>query len=221
MSRINSIRSGCRDVFHAFLVKNANYDSLLEIPCLKLETQKPNKVVSFTKALRSTEYDAWVHFYEDDANFERLWNKPHVYLPIPKKFKGVISPDFSVYRDMPLIRQYWNIYRSRAIAHWLQENGVVVIPNIRFGDERTYKLSCAGITKHGVIAVGSHGCMKLVIERAYFQRGLNYVIESLKPSALIVYGAMPQEVFAPYQEMGIEILQFDSEFMQSRKAVDA
>lgn len=221
MSRINSIRSGCRDVFHAFLVKNANYDSLLEIPCLKLETQKPNKVVSFTKALRSTEYDAWVHFYEDDANFERLWNKPHVYLPIPKKFKGVISPDFSVYRDMPLIRQYWNIYRSRAIAHWLQENGVVVIPNIRFGDERTYKLSCAGITKHGVIAVGSHGGMKLVVERAYFQRGLNYVIESLKPSALIVYGAMPQEVFAPYQEMGIEILQFDSEFMQSRKAVDA
>lgn len=221
MSRINSIRGGCRDVFHAFLVKNANYDSLLEIPCLKLETQKPNKVVSFTKALRSTEYDAWVHFYEDDANFERLWNKPHVYLPILKKFKGVISPDFSVYRDMPLVMQYWNIYRSRAIAHWLQENGVAVIPNIRFGDERTYKLSCAGITKHGVIAVGSHGCMKLVIERAYFQRGLNYVIESLKPSALIVYGAMPQEVFAPYQEMGIEILQFDSEFMQSRKAVDA
>ena len=220
MSRLNSTRSGCRDVFRAFLVKNATYDSPLEIPCLQLETQKPNKVISFTKALLSTDYDAWVHFYEDDTAFERLWNKPNTYLPILKKFKGIISPDFSVYRDMPLVMQYWNIYRSRAIAFWLQDNGLAVIPNIRFSDERTYKLSCAGIQKHGVISVGSHGCMKLFTERAYFQNGLNYVIETLKPSTLVVYGAAPQEVFAPYQEMGIEILQFDSEFMQSRKVVN-
>lgn len=221
MSRLNSARSGCRDVFHAFLVKNATYDSPLEIPCLQPEKQKPNKVISFTKALHSTDYDAWVHFYEDDTAFERLWNKPNTYLPILKKFKGIISPDFSVYRDMPLVMQYWNIYRSRAIAFWLQDNGLAVIPNIRFSDERTYKLSCAGIQKHGVISVGSHGCMKLFTERAYFQNGLNYVIETLKPSTLVVYGAAPQEVFAPYQEMGIEILQFDSEFMQSRKVVNA
>lgn len=122
---------------------------------------------------------------------------------------------------MPLVMQYWNIYRNRAIAFWLQDNGLAVIPNIRFNDERTYKLSCAGIQKYGVIAVGSHGCMKLFTERAYFQNGLNYVIETLKPSTLVVYGAAPQEVFAAYQEMGIEILQFDSEFMQSRKVVNA
>ena len=37
MSRKNGTRSGCKDVFHAFLVKNATYDSPLEIPCLKTE----------------------------------------------------------------------------------------------------------------------------------------------------------------------------------------
>ena len=221
MSKINSTRSGCKDVFHAFLVKNATYDSPLEIPCLKLELQKPNKIISFTKALRSTDYDAWVHFYEDDIAFERLWNKPNTYLPILKKFKGVISPDFSVYRDMPLVMQQQNIYRSRAIGFWLQENGIAVIPNIRFGDDRTYKLSCAGIKKHGVIAIGSHGCTKLLTERAYFQNGLNYIINVLEPSILVVYGATPNEVFAPYKEMGVEILQFDSEFMQSRKMLSA
>lgn len=221
MTKVNSTRCGCRDVFHTFLVKNATYDSPLEIPCLQLEMQKPNKLISFTKALHSTDYDAWVHFYEDDASFERLWNRPNIYLPILKRFNGVISPDFSVYRDMPLVMQFWNIYRSRAIAFWLQENGLSVIPNIRFSDDRTYNLSCVGIKKHGVIAVGSHGCMKIFTERAYFQNGLNYVIETLKPTTLVVYGTTPQDVFNPYKEMGIEVLQFDSEFMQSRKVVSA
>ncbi len=53
--------------------------------------------------------------------FERIWTTPNKYLPIIKKFRGVITPDFSVYRDMPLVMQQWNIYRSRAIGHWLQE----------------------------------------------------------------------------------------------------
>ena len=118
MSKNNSTRNGCKDVFHAFLVKNANYDSSLEIPCLKNEFRTPQKLITFSKAIRSTEYDAWVHFYEDDTSFERLWNRPNTYLPILKKFKGVISPDFSVYRDMPLVMQQWNIYRCRALGHW-------------------------------------------------------------------------------------------------------
>lgn len=220
MSKINSTRKGCKDVFRAFLVKNATYDNFLEIPCLKSEAQKPLKLVVFSKAIHTKEYEAWVHFYEDDAAFERIWNNPNVYLPILKKFRGVITPDFSVYRDMPLVMQQWNIYRSRAIGHWLQENGVSVIPNIRWGDERTFELSCAGVKKHGVIAVGSHGCIKLVNDRKFFIDGLKYIMDTLKPEVLVVYGTTPDEIFKTYKEKGVEILQFDSDFMQSRKAVN-
>ena len=221
MSKNNCNRKGCKDVFHAFLVKNAQYDGSLEIPCLKKEIQKPEKMIPFSKAVHSNDYDSWVHFYEDDYLFERIWNKPNKYLDILKNFKGVITPDFSVYRDMPLVMQQWNIYRSRAIGFWLQENGITVIPNIRFGDERTYELSCAGISKNGVIAVGSHGCLKLVSDRYYFQTGLNYVIETLQPKTIVVYGSAPNEIFSYFRDTGIEILQFDSEFMKSRKAVNA
>ena len=161
ISSMHCTRKGCKDVFHAFLVKNATYDSPLEIPCLKAETRTPKRLIAFSKAAHSTETDAWVHFYEDDIAFERLWNRPKTYLPVLQKFKGVISPDFSVYRDMPLVMQQWNIYRSRALAHWLQENGVPVIPNIRFSDDRTFELACAGISRHAVIAIGSHGCISL------------------------------------------------------------
>lgn len=220
MIRKHSTRSGCKDVFHAFLVKDATYDNQLEIPRLKAETRKPDKLIVFSKAVHNTNYDAWVHFYEDDVEFERLWNRPNTYLPILKKFRGVISPDFSVYRDMPLVMQHWNIYRSRAIGFWLQKNGIPVIPNVRFGDNRTLELSCAGIDKHVVIAIGSHSCIKLLSERKYFADGLKYVVDKLEPTTIVVYGTAPNEIFDQYREMGIEILQFDSEFMQSRKAVN-
>ena len=143
MSQINSTRSGCPDVFNAFLVKNAIYDGALEIPRIGTVEDLPKKLVVFSKALKSTEYEAWVHFYEDDAAFERLWKNPRKYLQILKRFKGVIAPDFSLYRDMPLVMQLWNIYRSHAIANWLQENGIPVIANVRFGDERTYDYAVA------------------------------------------------------------------------------
>ena len=131
MAHINSTRSGCRDVFHAFLVKDSKYEGSLEIPILDRTDKKPNKVILFSKAIKSKDYDCWVVFYEDDGSFERIWNNPRKYLPILKKFKGVICPDFSVYRDMPLVMQFWNIYRSHAIGRWLQDNGIDVIANVR------------------------------------------------------------------------------------------
>lgn len=220
MSKVNSTRSGCKDVFHAFMVKNATYDGSLKIPCLKAEFGKPQKLIAFSKAIHSTDYDAWVHFYEDDVTFERLWNRPKTYLPILKKFEGVISPDYSIYRDMPLVMQQWNIYRGRAIGFWLQENGIPVIPNIRFGDERTFELSRAGVKKQSVIAVGSHVCIKLLNERRYFEKGLSYGVDTLEPTTIVVYGAAPGNIFAKYKAMGVEILQFDSDYsIAHRKAV--
>lgn len=220
MSKMNSTRSGCKDVFHAFLVENANYDGFLEIPTIEYGCFKPSKLISFSKCISSKEYDSWVHFYEDDAAFERIWKNPRRYLPVLKKFAGVICPDFSLYRDMPLVMQFWNVYRSRAIGHWLQENGVKVIPNVRFGDRRTYRCCCCGVSKDGTIAIGTHGCIKICEERILLAQGLDYVIASLKPRAIVVYGSAPNDIFDKYRDMGIEILQFDSEYAISRKELD-
>ena len=82
MSENNCTRSGCKDVFHAFLVKNAQFDTDLEIPRISPESALPERLVSFSKAVAGSDYDQWVHFYEDDANFERLWNKPNKYLGV-------------------------------------------------------------------------------------------------------------------------------------------
>lgn len=222
MSKENCTRTGCKDVFRAFLVKNAHYEGDLEIPCLKAEKVLPSKLVPFSKAVGGREPDAWVHFYEDDVSFERLWNRPNKYLPILKRYAGIITPDFSVYRDMPLVMQQWNIYRSRAIGHWLQENGIPVITNVRWGDVRTYELCCTGVPHGSAIAIGSHGCIKLVQERQGFAEGLDYVVDKLKPNTLIVYGTAPDAIFSKYKNSGITVLQFDSDCMIAhKKAVSA
>lgn len=220
MSQINCARSGCKDVWNAFLVKNATFDSELEIPRIAPENGQPSKLIPFFKAVGGKDFEAWVHFYEDDAAFERIWNDPYKYLPILKRYQGIITPDFSLYRDMPLVMQQWNVYRSHAIGHWLQVNGIHVIANVRWGDERTYDLCCAGVSKNATIAIGSHGCIKLLQEREYFRNGLAHVVEKLSPKTIIVYGTAPDAVFGKYEDAGITILQFDSDYMIAhRKAV--
>ena len=220
MSKYNNIRSGCKDVFRAFLVKNATYDGSLEMPCIKSIDAVPNKLIVFSKSIRSKDFNGFIHFFEDDVYFERIWNRPNKYLPILKRFDGVITPDFSLYRDMPLVMQEWNTYRSRAIGHWLQENGIPVIPNIRFADERSYSFCCDGIAKGGTIAIGSHGCVKVNIERIYFEKGLREIIKKLEPKRLVVYGATPDCIFGDYIKSGIEIVQYDSDCSSCRKAVN-
>ncbi len=213
MSQINSTRSGCKDVFHAFMVQNATYEGELEIPCIAPETAIPERLIAFSKAIGGTDYDAWIHFYEDDASFERLWNRPFKYLPILERYKGVIAPDFSLYRDMPLVMQYWNIYRSHAVAVWLQSEGVPVIANVRWGDGRTYDVCCCGVPRSATIAVGSHGCIKLLQDRRFFVSGLDHAVNTLKPKTIVVYGTAPDAVFGKYKDAGIRVLQFDSDYM--------
>lgn len=221
MSTNNCSRSGCKDVFHAYLVENAQYAGDWEFPCINPEESLPVRLIPFSKTKHSKDNEAWVHFYEDDANFECFWNRPSAYLARLRRFAGVITPDFSLYRDMPLVMQNWNIYRSRALGTWLQEKSIPVIPNVRWGDERTFSSSCAGISEHTTIAVGSHGCMKCALDRHFFVRGLEYAIAALKPKVIIVYGTAPKAIFEKYRDAGITILQFDSEFALSRKAVSA
>ncbi len=220
MSRINCIRTGCRDVFHSYLVHNAKYDGTLEIPVIAQESALPNQLISFSKALRTEDYNQWVHFYEDDGNFERVWNRPEVYLPRLQRFNGIITPDFSIYRDMPLVMQEWNTYRGKALGHWWQTKDMAVLPNVRPGDARTYDFCCLGVPHHGTICVGTHGCLRIREEREYFRKGLIAIVDRLAPTCIVVYGPAPDDVFAFCIERGIRILQFDSEFASSRKGAD-
>ena len=103
MSKLNCERKSCYDVFNSFLVANSTYVGMFEIPEIKATYDIPNKLISFSEAISCREYNQWIHFYEDDYKFERIWRNPKRYLAILKRFNGVILPDFSLYRDMPFV----------------------------------------------------------------------------------------------------------------------
>ena len=93
---------------------------------------------------------------------------------------------------------------------------------MRWSDDRTFELCCTGVPSNSTIAIGSHGCIKLVREREFFIRGLDYAVEKLRPKTIIVYGTAPDAIFSKYRSAGISILQFDSDYMVAhRKAVNA
>lgn len=217
MSSINKNRNSCIDVFNSFLVVLATYAGVFEFPVINPCFEIPNALLLFSKCLSSQSRNYWVHFFEDDYLFERLWRNPKKYLPILKQYNGVILPDFSLYRDMPLVMQLWNIYRSRAIGCWLQANGIKVIPNVRFGDNRTYHCCCDGLSKHSVIAIGTHGTMKNSLDREIYIKGLDIVIKKLQPIAIVIYGSAPESVFSKYREQGIKLIQFESDFAIAMK----
>ena len=207
------------DVYRSFLVKNAVYDGKDELPWIKTSRCIPNRVVTFSKAMLKEfrDFDCWVVFYEHDVGFERLWHNPKQYLNKLKKFNGIISPDFSLYRNMPLVMQKWNTYRGRALAAWLQKNGIEVIPNVRFNDERTYEFCFDGIEWGKTVAVGTLGTLQNSINRRCFKNGLKELFERLAPENLIVYGCVPEEIFGEYRDKGVNIVAFEPEILTCRK----
>lgn len=169
----------------------------------------------------TTDFNQWIHFYEHDCKFERVWNNPRRYLRKMKKFQGVITPDFSLYRDMPLVMQEWNTYRGKALGHWWQSQGMNVLPNVRYSDERSYRFCCNGVPSKATICVGSYGCLKDSQNRALFKQGLAFIVSYLKPLCIVVYGGVPDDVFSCCTEAGIKIVSFPGGFYANRKKESA
>lgn len=192
------------DGFKAELVKAALFDGIMEIPIIeKPKTIKiPKGMVPFSERHKSNDKEDFIIFYEHDYKFSDKLFVIENYLEDLRKYEGIISPDYSLYRDMPLCTQIANIYMNRAIGHYLQENGLYVIPNIRWGDERTYttvelpeKVAFLGVEKYSVISIGTYGCIRSKEDKHYFKEGLIAMLEELKPQAVLVYGSMPKQIF--------------------------
>lgn len=192
------------DGFHSDLAADAVFDGILEIP----EIQKPSYIkipkalIPFTARKRSLNHEEFISFYEHDVRFNSFLKNPSKYLSELKAFPGIITPDCSLYRDMPLILQLVNIYKSRLLGYYLQKQGFYVIPNVRWGDERTFstcvlpeKAAFLGIPSHRIVAISTYGCIKSRADRFYFKNGLAAMIETLSPAIILVHGSMPYDVF--------------------------
>lgn len=179
------------------LTKKPIYCGAYDMPYVKASNKIPEDVITFEKALKSKDeddYNKWVVFYIEDYEFEKLWNNPKKYLPRLKKFKGAITPDFSICADMPYPVKIMNSYRSKLLGVFFNENGIDTIPNVRWCDEETLQYSTDGIEKHSNIFIGTLGCRKNLDDRKLLIDGFDFVCKELEPNIVLSYGTIPKEM---------------------------
>ena len=113
------------------IFNNLDVENEFGMPIVKnYNGEKPVALQAFNKAVVNKKYDKTVHFYLNDKEFIRILTYPEKYLEILKRFKSVISPDFSQYIDMPHPMRFYNCFLNKAFAAYWRNNGVNVIPNV-------------------------------------------------------------------------------------------
>lgn len=161
-----------------------------QMPVIERCNHVPDDLIGFKYAKQANEsdYKAGIHFFIDDYQFERIWNAPHDYMDLLQKFDCVLTPDFSLYTEMPLPMQIWNVYRSRMIGQIMQDYGMRVIPTLQWCREESFPFCFDGIEPGGTVAVSTIGVKEHTENKSLWINGMNEAMKQLKPSCVIVYG---------------------------------
>ena len=138
--------------------------------------------------------DFGVHFFLDDYQFNRLWNRPDKYIPLLSKFKYVLSPDFSMYTDYPKAMQMWKHYQKHWLGAYMELFGIKVIPTVGWSDKDSFKWCFDGEPRNSIVAVSSIGTQKDKESKQLFLEGYNKMLEVLKPTKILFWGNIPNEI---------------------------
>lgn len=134
-----------------------------------------------------------VHFYVDDYQFIRLWNRPDDYIDLLSQFGAVLTPDFSLYTDTPKALQIYNHYRKHWLGAYWQAHGIHVIPTICWSGPDSYEWCFDGEPTNGIISISSVGTQKKPEESTLFVQGCREAIKRLRPSQILWHGKCLEE----------------------------
>lgn len=164
-----------------------------EMPLVKGSMNVPRCLVSYKEARKKYWRGAYVHFFLNDYQFDGergIWLDTVRHVPLLEEYRGVLSPDFSLYRNMGRIPQAWNTYRNRLVQCQLERLGCDVISTVSWGTDETYGFCFKGLPKGKVVAVSTLGVMKLKESMATFEAGYREMCRVLQPVTVVVYGSV-------------------------------
>lgn len=138
--------------------------------------------------------DKICHFYLDDYQFERVWNDPNRYVPILKRFKAVLSPDFSMYADFPMAVQIFNQYRRQWCGAYWQENGINVIPTVCWSTPDSFEWCFDGIPENSLVCISTVGSFRSRQTKEAWLKGYRKALEVLHPSEILLFGKHFSEI---------------------------
>lgn len=148
----------------------------------------PHKLIAFSKASRSMLNNKIVHFYEYDYVIDAIWNNPQKYTKMLKRAYAVIGPDWSMNPSYPEEVNKWNFFMIRVISHYLQKNGVSLIPNIPVCSPLHYDSIFSSFEVGGIYAISNVQAYNNYFSRHQWYNFVREAIKRLTPEALIIYG---------------------------------
>lgn len=181
-----------------------------QMPVIENNNYIPERMIGFNYAKTSKDKEACVHFYLDDYQFERVWNSPEKYAEILAEYECILSPDFSLYIDMPMPMKIWNVYRSRQIGAFYQSYGINVIPTISWAEPETFEFCFEGIPQGSIVSVSTIGVKKNNEAFEVWRNGMLAMIDKIKPSTILVYGGQLE-----FDYGNIDVIYFDNQVLKN------
>lgn len=164
-------------------------DGFYQMPIIYRVDCTPESLIGFNY-MKSTppSKGVGVHFFIDDYQFERIWANPYEYASELATYDCVLTPDFSLYSEMPMAMKIWNVYRSRLVGQILQDIGATVIPTVSWAEPETFTFCFDGIEAGGTIAVSTIGVKREDMRMKLWTDGMGAALKRIRPSHVIVYG---------------------------------
>lgn len=167
-------------------------DDHLGIPILgSYDGALPRTLINYNarNRLTSPEPEDCVHFFLDDYRFETMWTQPERSLARVARVGMSLTPDFSLYPEMPVSLQMFNVYRSRWCGAWMAHHGIAVIPTLGWSDEASWTYAFKGIMPGGTVAIATVGIVRASAqEQNRFLAGYDAMVDQVTPARVIVYG---------------------------------
>ena len=160
-----------------------------QMPIVRRCDVVPERLLGFNYAkCEKEDTHCGIHFFIDDYQFERIWSNPRQTIPRLARFRCVLTPDFSLYLDMPMAMKIWNTYRSRMIGQMMQQRGLQVIPTLSWAEKETFSFCFDGIEPGGTVAVSTVGLARKKDAWDGWRAGMDEAMRRLSPSTVLCYG---------------------------------
>lgn len=157
-----------------------------------------------------------VHFFLYDYNFEKIWKDPAQFVEPLRPYRGILTPDFSMYTEMPLAVQLYNTFRNRWCGAYLAQKGLRVIPTVNWGTKESFDFCFAGIEKGSIVAVSTymfHEHGNHADQKDIFLKGYRELLQRIEPEYVICYSE-------PFPEMEGNLIYVDYEMSSWRHMED-
>lgn len=173
-----------------------------EFPIIKKQDIDIEKIkfLSFVNAKKNDKENAdkTIHFFTYDWLFEKVYENADEQLEKLSQYYALLSPDFSIFTNMPLALQIESVFKNRWCGAYWQSKGLKVIPTVSWGDEKSFHFCFDGIEEGSIVAVCTYYRENCEEE---FMLGYNEMMRRIKPRLVLCYDE-------PFPEMKGNIKEF-------------